>query len=1052
MARTRSWWTIQLVTELIPEAEAFIRFRLAEMSSRNEHHRFEEISTRVAQKRISSSILIATGPVSSGGDQQRDAESFTTRLPDELPHSAGFAAAASTAPVVVACTVQASGLKSKVLDDLAGICDAASAPVKHVAFFSVHPISEGITHDLQQTAREKYGVTLDIFCGGDIATFLVQQDLVWVARHYLELPSHLVPDPEGEPAPRWYVDLIEGMRRNKGPVALTLAVQGEITHGLRHATWDREANADLPEWLDFMGAFLAASEDGVDTELVFRACYEMAVARFRGMGVAAGVEDLVRRAIDYACTSSQPTLVDDAVTLASYWGGMWRTGVARAEADEIGAALARLRSHLVDLLDATDLSTHPVRAATLIGTLAFAHLLPNWETSAAINGKPKSVEVAPLVGVRLDEFEVDISALGESDVFDIATAMDYLEQLVDLLPQARAYSPRQLGRVFTMFAPLASELSSYEKVRDGLDAAMAEVQGDAATAERCRDRGIAFLQAGKPLKALSELHSAKAKWFSGDTMYGAILTTRFLGSLYARLGLTYAAKMYACSAAALGMMTNDPDVTPQVPNALLEAARFAQLAGTWVDAAGLTEIAVLTRAQLLTDPFEYDKYPELEEHETNAILELSAIRKFWPELRPLIEAAHSRSGWYERIFEVVEATDTSFLLTEDEFQARAAEKLAGPVLGDVGPTRVIDFRALGVRWIIKFDNERATVLTAEGLVAALQVILADIALLNPVFINSTVQVVVDVVPGATRDVDSVDIDASQAEIMASVVLSDSLKDPAARDRAIVATCYQLLHAVHARPAQDLQDLLDPLFRGGLVHKISVGRPYEETAALLNEDHYTRCATATRPPSSEGFRPFEHEVLAPSTAIGSGYDSAEALQAIRERYEVANETLRYTLPRLLADTNGRATVVRLRDAGWLDWQILVTLMNAAFNWRMQRAGIRPERSDPKQLMDLAREPETVASPAVPLSIFADEFIDMHTVMQTVAVARRWQLRGRQEAPGEEAMRDLLTRRYRFAIDDVPHCDLLDCVDEDGNLLPLLVIDADRDLDSNRGPVA
>lgn len=120
----------------ILETEAFIRFRLLEMSSLNEHHRFEEIATRVAQKRISANVLIATGPVSSAGDQGRDAESFITHIPDELPHSAGFAAAASTAPVVVACTLQRGGLKQKVLEDLACICHKDAASVEHVAFFS----------------------------------------------------------------------------------------------------------------------------------------------------------------------------------------------------------------------------------------------------------------------------------------------------------------------------------------------------------------------------------------------------------------------------------------------------------------------------------------------------------------------------------------------------------------------------------------------------------------------------------------------------------------------------------------------------------------------------------------------------------------------------------------------------------------------------------------------------------------------------------------------------------------------------------------------------
>lgn len=85
------------MTEPIPQTEAFIQFRLDQMSSRNEHHEFEEVATRIARKRISANILIATGPVSSGGDQQRDAETYTTRIPDKLPHAAGFSASSPRA-------------------------------------------------------------------------------------------------------------------------------------------------------------------------------------------------------------------------------------------------------------------------------------------------------------------------------------------------------------------------------------------------------------------------------------------------------------------------------------------------------------------------------------------------------------------------------------------------------------------------------------------------------------------------------------------------------------------------------------------------------------------------------------------------------------------------------------------------------------------------------------------------------------------------------------------------------------------------------------------
>ena len=90
------------MSETTPELETFIDYRLKQLSERNEHHKFEDIATRIARKRISANILIANGPVSAGGDQQRDSESYTTRIPDELPHSAGFSASASTSPVVIA--------------------------------------------------------------------------------------------------------------------------------------------------------------------------------------------------------------------------------------------------------------------------------------------------------------------------------------------------------------------------------------------------------------------------------------------------------------------------------------------------------------------------------------------------------------------------------------------------------------------------------------------------------------------------------------------------------------------------------------------------------------------------------------------------------------------------------------------------------------------------------------------------------------------------------------------------------------------------------------
>ena len=88
------------------EAERFIRFQLEQLAARNEHHAFEEIAFRIAERRLSSNLLPATGPVSTGGDQGRDAESYYTRLPQEPPGAGGFVGRATTEPLVLAASLQ----------------------------------------------------------------------------------------------------------------------------------------------------------------------------------------------------------------------------------------------------------------------------------------------------------------------------------------------------------------------------------------------------------------------------------------------------------------------------------------------------------------------------------------------------------------------------------------------------------------------------------------------------------------------------------------------------------------------------------------------------------------------------------------------------------------------------------------------------------------------------------------------------------------------------------------------------------------------------------
>jgi hypothetical protein len=99
-----------------------IRLAMGSLAADNEHHSFEHLCRRLAKPHRQQNVVPATGPVSAGGDQGRDFETFRTYLADELPFAIGFLALASSEVVVFACTIQRHGLQAKFEGDIKSIC------------------------------------------------------------------------------------------------------------------------------------------------------------------------------------------------------------------------------------------------------------------------------------------------------------------------------------------------------------------------------------------------------------------------------------------------------------------------------------------------------------------------------------------------------------------------------------------------------------------------------------------------------------------------------------------------------------------------------------------------------------------------------------------------------------------------------------------------------------------------------------------------------------------------------------------------------------------
>jgi hypothetical protein len=1017
------------------EAERYIRFQLEHLTARNEHHTFEEICYRIAKRRLSSNLLPATGPVSAGGDQGRDAETYYTRLPQELPAAGGFVGRATTEPLVLACSVQKDRLAEKVGADVNAIC-GQGGQVRAVAFFTVQEIPVAVRHRLQDQARKTHKVTLEIFDGHAISHMLAEADLVWVAERYLDLPSHLVPDSLDEPQPEWYTHTLTALRR-RDTVWLTPGAFSEVRDGLRHATFKDEARVDLPEWLEFMREFVTA---GNDADLVVRARYECIVATLRGLDTLEGVEDDIRAVLDYAAESELPSLLEDASVLLLYWGGAWARRIATVPAQELRDRNLTLRARARELLVTTDEATHPNRAARLVAIAAHLCLHPRWpevhRPSAGTLASPRDVTL-----FRLALEDAGESIVVDLDVpLDVAEGLENLDRLVDLLPRAPAFPVGTVTETFQMLAPALAGDPRYAKVRDGLDEAVSTVDGDSAVAERCRTRALAFRRAGRLLDALRELHQAKINWWHGDTMRGSLLAMRLIGRIYADLGMPHAAKQYTLAAAGIAMNADDTRLQDIAPEALIEAVDYSHSAGAWGDALALAHLAAVAHSALAEDAFDPQIHPSLQRLDFHATIVLLAAERFRPNALPALRAALSDTSYMQEILrDGLDVVRPTFTYSEGEFTELTDCQLVGRPFSDLGPQRTMTFAALGTIWRITCANDRRSVLVAERFAAATQIVLVELATRDPVFLPQEVHVeLLAGTPLAGRS--PARFKPSNERVECSIVLRPlaDYADDEELNLELSATLVYLLAHLSARPADEFMHTVQQAFKEGLIHKLHVARPYDDVAGLLSDAHYDALAAVSVSPFPGEHTPIASDELRPPATPGPGYDRDASLENVRENYQFLPSLLNQTLPRALSDPDTAAGLRRLRDDGWLDWHILIAIANAAFNIRASAAGLlsRPLAAKPEQHA-LAHTAETADSEPIPLAALTPESLRDAMRVAVLAIAkRRWRLLSATQTPNPTAFRALLTTRYGLS-DDVPHRDLLsDALAEDGTLRPLI----------------
>lgn len=971
-----------------------IRFALEQLKVKNHFHTFEDLCREYSRQRICRNILPATGPVSGGGDHGRDFETFPTYLDADfsLEDTRVFEGSLDNGNVFFACSTQ-KNVSGKIKTDIRSIF-SYTAERRPVVFFCTEDLPIGKRHELQKWCNAEYNVTLTIHDGQALAENLSDPDIFWIAVEYLSLPAAIYPVRMDDDVTyskyrsHWF-------SRDRQPH--NYADFCQIKYGLRHSTFTDALKPDLPHWLSIMTTL----ESCTAPHLQRKVRYEICVAALRGQNNL----DAYRQTVDdyFAAISNIQTLEElaDACILLSYCSAAKLHGAFSVSS----RSLTTVTKKLVDIIDAS------------------------LKKELSVNQR-----------CRLLAIKAHSCALGfvssDGSYLDKDGMFQHWIELVDLLGHAPFYPIEEFSDTLTQLTPFIGEDERFVQITGRLDQLIAERYGGFAAAEKCRDRAIAFHKAGNTILAIDHLHRAKISWFKAETLRGALIALRYLAVCYEELGLSYAAKYCVYSSFFVAFDSNRDDLYDVCTASLFDAAKITYNAGDWYSFFLLMKPALMTHQLFDAEPMDLMKHEPLMEIFHRAGLVNMIARDYWPAAHEVIQSAYqawpldeySRSEM-DKIMMI--ESDSKPPVNVEKLWANIDGHLCGRPFGDFGNTRQIVWMALGIRWLVSFDNTYDTTMIAEEFVATLQVILVDFARKDIELLPVNVGIQLSLSDDLQFDMAAVPGN-QQLQWQVKLVRHPKTQQDKPGDRLgrVFECAVTVLSHCSTLEYDDFYQVIKSSLESGLMSKAFFARPYPEIFKSLFDDETFDADIRKKVGVFEECREYqsaESEALAWKSGDGLSFCPEKAVMHAQNRYERLEKLMAIIWPQLKSGSRHTDFFHDLHQQGYLDWHIALIACNTVANQVCREVVVPVEYSSEsdynselnrvllgvingeyqKQVEDMDME-----------SIDTGEF-ERQREISFLTIMKTWGLSVHTATPPFDAIKKLLSHRYRIFEMDADH---------------------------------
>ena len=947
------------------QLKAQIKYALANLGAENAHHDFEHVCRNFSRLRLGLNIMPATGPVSSGGDQGRDFETY------EVVSSSGPDPGGSQKIIwkkaAFSCTIQKEDVPSKIKTDVAAIATKGS-PVELVYFFSVQDISVGKRHELQNWAFDTYSLRLEVFDGEALSEEFMDNELFWIAEEYLHIPANLFPPVDDEE----YSQFKEKWE-SKSPEVPNYGDLGEVRGLARQAFSNKELRQDLPLWLNKLREF---SEIELASPVFKRkVLYELIALRMRGMHDLRGWEQFIRAYFDLSDVFNGPSEAKEASTAWIYSFGATQEGVADLSGDELIAWRRRIYDYCEIELGRTKSQSDIITLLELKG-----HLL------------------------LTDPYQRDIDQ-----------GLDLWHQVVSMIEAAPLFPLEAFSDVLTTLVPFLGGNAKFNELTEKTDDLLAVRVGSFAVADKCRDRALEYKNKGDLIGALREFHRAKINWFAKEALYGSLLSMLLIAEVYREFGLLYAAKYYAMAVVYVAQRAEDDRIKPFVARGLISLAEFEYLNGEWahfVEHADLAMNSLGLYSPDLDDPVSEEVWKRTLFYTGTVYAITKAMKQDGLAQFTRDRIDHWESEELETLLPVAEqrwsSHDPGSLVTE------LAEKFHGLPFSDTEGRRDCYYTACGIRWRFSWDSSLLNDATAEHFISIIQIVLGELAAKDIYLLNSDVDVAIEFSSSFHSEQKPSERPVSWVVSLPSSPIGDK-ESAMEHHQWLLSNATALLISMSLLPSDRVEREIEELFKQGLTSKALSGNTYAVVFRDINDEGlYEQISNlqSIEPLKSVAPTIKGHEALAWKTGLLAEYDEAEEVEKVKNRYDRSIIPIRLTLVKLKESDQFKETVRNLRADGWKNWHILLAMLQVASNYRVRKIGYKNFEEMRGLFEKEVNREESSASIPVPLSEFSEKEIRMALELTLPSTLMHFGLELRTNPMDAKAVFDFLGHRTKY----------------------------------------